>query len=229
MRRFPALIAVAALALSTPSLAKPPETWDGLVLVKSKKLENVYLLPDADFRVYTKVMLDTPEVAFRKNWRRDSNSSNRGVGGNISEADARKILDEAEKRFERIFTERFSKGGFEIVTTPGPDVLRVQTALVNLDIAAPDKMSASHTRTYTREAGQATVVVRAKDSVSGQTLGQAIDAQWTGDNGPYFRNRTTNIADFEALFDDWARDTVAGIAKLKASSPIDANGALRRR
>jgi hypothetical protein len=228
MRRFPALIAVIALTLSAPALTKPPETWDGLVLVKSKKLKNVYLLPDADFRAYTKVMLDTPEVAFRKNWRRDSNSNSRGMGSNISEADARKILDEAQTRFGRIFEEAFRKGGFEIVTAPGPDVLRVQTALINLDIAAPDKMSASHTRTFTREAGQATVVVRAKDSVSGQTLGQAIDADWAGDNGAYMRNRTTNIADFEALFDDWARHTVAGIAKLKASSPIDANGALRR-
>ena len=228
MRKFPALVAVIALSLAAPAYPKPPETWDGLILVKSKKLENVYLLPDADFRVYTKVMLDTPEVAFRKNWRRDTNSNSRGMG-NISEEEARNILDEAEKRFERIFSEAFSKGGYEIVTAPGPDVLRVQTALINLDIAAPDMMTASHTRTYTREAGQATVVVRAKDSVSGQTLGQAIDAQWTGDNGPYFRNRTTNIADFEDLFDSWARDTVAGIAKLKASSPVDADGTLRRK
>jgi len=228
MRKFPALVAVIALSLAAPAYPKPPETWDGLILVKSKKLENVYLLPDADFRVYTKVMLDTPEVAFRKNWRRDTNSNSRGMG-NISEEEARNILDEAEKRFERIFSEAFSKGGYEIVTAPGPDVLRVQTALINLDIAAPDMMTASHTRTYTREAGQATAVVRAKDSVSGQTLGQAIDAQWTGDNGPYFRNRTTNIADFEDLFDSWARDTVAGIAKLKASSPVDADGTLRRK
>ena len=53
---------------------EPPTTWDGLVRVESKKLRLVYLRPGADFRAYSKVMLDPTEVAFRKNWLRNYNA-----------------------------------------------------------------------------------------------------------------------------------------------------------
>ena len=46
----------------------PAAKLDGLVRVKSKRLDVVYLQPGADFRSYTKVMLDPTEVAFAKNW-----------------------------------------------------------------------------------------------------------------------------------------------------------------
>jgi hypothetical protein len=43
-----------------------PDTWDGLVEVKPKRMDAAYLLPGADFRSYTKVMIDPSEVAFRE-------------------------------------------------------------------------------------------------------------------------------------------------------------------
>ncbi|HEX4739602.1 MAG TPA: DUF3313 family protein [Allosphingosinicella sp.] len=227
MRRLPALIAAIALIAMPVDAAKMPESWDGLMLVKSKRLENVYLLPGADFRIYTKVMLDPPEVSFRKNWQRDTNNGTRSLARRVSDRAARDILDEAQKRFQRIFAEAFQKAGFEIVSEPGEDVLRVSTALVNLDVQAPES-TAARTYTFTREAGQATVLVQAKDSLSGQLLGRAVDAQLAGDNGPYLRNRSTNIGDFEDLFTQWAKHSVDGIALLKTLSPVEAGG-LRRR
>lgn len=229
MRKFPALIAAIALSAVTVAEAKVPDTWDGLVLVKSKRLENVFLLPDADFRAYTKVMLDPAEVAFRKNWQRDVSSSGPGLSRRVSDRHAREILDEAQKRFERIFAEAFQKAGYELVTQPGEDVLRVSTALLNLDVQSPDTMSAGRSRSYSREAGHATLVIQVKDSLSGQLLGRAIDAQFAGDNGPFLRNQAMNIADFEALFERWARRSAQGLGELKANSPVDADGALRRR
>ena len=54
-RRLAALILASALVAGGPALAaKAPTTWDELVLVKSKKLDLVYLLPDAtrdDWRI----------------------------------------------------------------------------------------------------------------------------------------------------------------------------------
>lgn len=63
-----AAIASAILLAGVAAAAKPPSTWDGLVLVGSKRLDLVYLQPGADFRGYSKVMLDPTEVAFHKNW-----------------------------------------------------------------------------------------------------------------------------------------------------------------
>jgi len=228
--RFPSLIAAIALAAAAPvGAAKAPASWDGLTLVKSKRLAHVYLLPNADFRGYTKVMLDPAEVAFRKDWQRDVNSGTRSLSGDVGDRHARKMLDEAQKRFDREFAEAFRKAGYEIVTEPGEDVLRVSLGLLNLDVQAPDTMAAARSRSYSREAGHATLVVQVKDSLSGQLLGRAVDSQWAGDTGPYLRNQTTNIADFEQLFAQWAKRSTQGLAELKALSPIDADGALRRR
>ena len=48
---------------SAPAMAKSaPPNWDGLVEVKAKQLDLAYLLPGADFRPYTKVLLDEPEA-----------------------------------------------------------------------------------------------------------------------------------------------------------------------
>ncbi|MBV8306649.1 MAG: hypothetical protein JO274_04145, partial [Gammaproteobacteria bacterium] len=37
---------------------EPPQEWDGLARVKSKKLDHVYKLPGADFSGYRRVRLD---------------------------------------------------------------------------------------------------------------------------------------------------------------------------
>jgi len=99
-----ALAGAALLMVSVPSAAKAPASWDGLVQVKSKKLDLVYLMPGADFRGYSKVMIDPTEVAFEKNWRRNYNNSATGLGGRISEDELAKIINEAVPAATDIFT-----------------------------------------------------------------------------------------------------------------------------
>src|SRR5207244_2107883 len=72
---------------------KAPDTWDNLVRVSSKKLDLVYLQPGADFRGYSKVIIDPTEVAFRKDWARDYNRDIRGVSRRVSEKDVRTAID----------------------------------------------------------------------------------------------------------------------------------------
>jgi len=225
-RRFTTIVAAALLAVSAaPILAQTKDNWDGLVRVKSKNIEAVYLLPQADFRSYTKVMLDPSEVAFRKNWQRDQNSSRMDLSRRVSDEDARRILDAARSGFDKVFREAYEKAGYQVVDAPGADVLRMRTAVVNLDVSAPDIMAPGRSRTYSREAGGATLVLEARDSLSGQILGRAIDAETTGDVGPYLRNSVTNVAEFERLFSEWARASANGLSKLKSLSPIDPTGA----
>ncbi len=230
MKRSINTAAIAALlGLAAPSTAaKAPDTWDGLLRVKAKKVENVYLLPNADFRGYTKVMLEPTQVAFRKNWQRDINRGTGGFDRHVSDADARRILDEATAGFIGDFHKAFTDAGYQIVTAPGPDVLRISTAVINLAVDAPDTMSATVTRTYTPEAGEATLVVEAEDSVTGQILGRAVDERVIGDAAPYLRNRASNRGDFERMFRHWAKLSAEGLGELKSLSPIDTEGQLRR-
>jgi hypothetical protein len=221
--RFAAAAAALVLAGSQPAViqaASPPAEWDGLTLVKSKKLDRVYLLPGADFRPYTKVMLDPTEVAFRKNWVRDYNSTTRGLNQRMSQQDADKIMDAVRNGMAEIFTKAYSDAGYEVVQTPGPDVLRVRTGVLNLYIAAPDIMTAGRSKTFSEDAGEATLVLEARDSQTGALLGRALDRQAAGDSRPYLRNSVTNRADFQRIFTRWAKASVEGLAKLKASSPL---------
>ena len=227
------LIGLAALAVAATPLAaqdNPAETgWEGLVEVKSKKLDDVYLRPQADFRGYTKVMIDPTEVSFKKNWQRDQNRDRLSLANQVTDRDARRILDGAQQSFQRLFAEAYASEGFEIVTTPGPDVLRLSTSIVDLDVVAPDVMEPGRTRTYSREAGEATLVVEVKDSLTGQLLGRAVDERESTDMGPYIRNSVTNAAAFEQIFRRWARTSADGLAELKALSPIDPSALQSRR
>jgi hypothetical protein len=226
-RRAFAVTALAVLTLASATAtatAGPPANWDNLVRVKGKRMQNVYLLPGADFRPYTKVMLDPTELAFKKNWARDYNSrTTRSLSGRVSDADVEQMVEEGGKVATEIFTQSFNTGGFPVVATPGPDVLRVRTAIINLSVTSPDKMTAGRSRTYSGEAGSATLVIEARDSVTGALLGRVVDSQVAGDSSIYLnRTRTSNRADFRALANTWAKNTVRGLHELKATSP--ANG-----
>lgn len=213
------------LAGQERAIGQATETnWDGLVRVKAKKLDYVYLAPQADFRGYTKVMVEPTQVAFRKNWQRDQNRDRVELSNRVSDRDARRILDEAQQGFHKLFVEAYQKDGYEVVTAPGPDVLRLSTAVVNLDLTAPDVQTMGRSRTYSRDSGEATLVLEARDSLTGAVLGRAVDQRDTSDAGPYIRNSVTNAGEFEQVFSRLARTSAEGLAELKELSPVDPRG-----
>jgi len=218
------LSALAIVVCSTGSVAKAPATWDGLVQVKSKKLALAYLLPSADFRAYSKVMFDPPEVAFSKNWQRDYNRSTMTLGSRISDKDIKEAVDQAKQSLAQIFPDRFAKEGYQVSAEPGPDVLRLSLAIIDLTVAAPEQNLPGRSRTYSVDAGEATFAIEARDSLTGQLLGRAVDRREAGEGPNYRRTYSSNIADFEALFDTWARIAARGLNELKAMSPVNTDG-----
>src|SRR6187549_3556782 len=99
-----AAVATVSIVTSPAAVAKPPTNWDGLVQVKSKRLDLVYLQPGADFRGYTKVMVEPTEVAFAKNWQRDYNRGSRSLSGRVSNRDVEEAVSEGVKAAHDIFT-----------------------------------------------------------------------------------------------------------------------------
>jgi len=97
----------------------------------------------------------------------------------------------------------------------------VATGVINLYINAPDVMSAGTTRTYTANAGEATLVIETRDSLTGALLGRVVDRRETRESGhAQITNRVTNTSDFRVLFKDWANVTIKGLDELKAHSPV---------
>lgn len=227
-------LAVAALAAAiassrTPAFAaKAPTTWDGLVQMKSKRLRLVYLQPGADFKAYQKVLLDPTEVAFAKDWRRDYNSTAMGLEGRVSEKEVQKIVSDAIQAAGDIFVKAFVDGGYPVVATPGSDVLRLKTAILNIRVSAPERRTAGRSYSFSDDAGEATFVVEARDSTTGALLGRAVDRREAGDTTIGWRNRVTNRADFRRLVKTWADINVKGLNELKAMSPINNQGTSQR-
>ena len=220
-RRMLTAAAIILTGIAYPvAAADVPLEWDGLRKVASKRLQYVYLQPGADFRGYTKVMVDPTEVSFRKNWARKFNQSSRDLDGRVSEREIQDAISKGVIAASDIFAEAWRKGGYEVVSQPGPDVLRVQTAVANITVNAPDVRTSPRSRSFSDEAGEATLVVEVKDSLTGALLGRAIDPAIVGDNSVAWRTRVSNRADFRDVVERWAADGVRGMGELKALSPI---------
>lgn len=199
------------------------QSWDGLVEVKPKRMDAAFLMPGADFRPYRKLMLDPATVAFRKDWMKRVNTAAR-LSERITQEDAEKIAAAARDNFTEVFTEAFRNAGYEIVTAPGADVLRVRAGVVDLYIAAPDTQSSGRSRTYTMEAGEATLFLEVRDSSSGALLGRALDQRATRNTGSLrVTNQATNLSDFRVLFRKWADISVKGLDNLRKLSPVPEN------
>lgn len=217
---FTGAIAVLMMAGGAANAAKPPTTWDGLVQVKSKRLDLVYLQPGADFRAYTKVMIEPTEVSFARNWQRDYNRSTRSLSSRVSDKDVQDTISEAVKAADGIFANAWTKGGYAVVNAPGPDVMRVKTGVVNIWVTAPDQPTAGRSYSFSEEAGHATLFVEARDSMTGALLGRAVDQRVVGDNFTSWRTSVSNRADFRDQVVQWADISVRGLSELKALSPI---------
>jgi hypothetical protein len=197
-----------------------PDNWDGLVQIKPRRMDMVYVLPGADFRPYSKVMLDRTEVAFRKDWLKNMNDT-RTVSRKIDDGEVAKIKEAASSNFSDVWTKALERAGYQVVTAPGPDVLRLSTTIANLYINAPDTMEAGRVSTYTAEAGEATLILEVRDSRTNALLGRVVDRRETRSSvAMQPANRVTNQADFRSLFSQWASIAGKGLEELKALSPV---------
>jgi hypothetical protein len=209
---------LAMFGLASLASGQTPDSPDGLVKVAPRKMELAWLRPGADFRPYTKVIIDKTQVAFLPNWLRDYNI-NADLGSKISVAQANQIMAAAQTNFDEIFRDAFRKAGYEVVTAPGPDVLRVNSAILDLDVNAPAGMSGFQT-TYIITAGQAALIVEVRDGATNALLGRVADRRETQDLGRQIASNATNLYDFRLLFTHWANICTNALGELKSASPI---------
>ncbi len=225
-----ALVTGACIAAAGAHRDAAPAGPEVLVKAKSKRFDALYLLPGADFRGYTKVMLDPARVAFAEDWSRDINQT-MDLMRRTSTEEAEQIAEQASTGFGGVFANVFRNAGYEVVTAPGADVLRLSPQVVDFLITAPESLTASpRTRVYAAEAGQATLVLEFHDSTTGALLGRAVDRSTAGDRGhlgnrarirlAYQISTVSNRADFEALFATWASGSVRCVEDLKTQSPV---------
>ena len=175
--RMITLVCVATMGAAT-AFAQPqpasPQIGNELVKWITQTFDEAYVKPEANLASYRKVMLDQPQVVFRQNWLKDINNT-RDVSRWLKPADQQQYVDDMSAGMGQTFAEVFRSRGYEVVTAPGPGVLRVTPSVTDLWLNAPDIQSSNLTRTFNRETADATLVVDARDAVSGTVLAHFVD------------------------------------------------------
>ena len=164
---------VSAVAKSNKDL--PETTVEGLVRVPNpERMAVVYAEPGANLSQYNRVYLVEPYVAFKKNWQRDQN---RGYANKITTNDMNRIKINVADLFMEVFTEELQEGGYELAAERAADVLIVKPAIIDLDVNAPDTMSAGRSRTYAQDAGSMTLYIELYDAETDDLLAKALDGK----------------------------------------------------
>lgn len=214
-----AVVGVATLPsrFATAGAGEPPAEWDGLVRTEHKQLDAFYVLPDAQLSSYKRIRLDPAQVSFAKNWK--PNESQRNPSARLNDQDIERIRSGVATEFDKVFRDELSKAGYVLTDTDGEDVLRTTPMIVNLYIAAPDKMTPGRSTTYTSSTGQLSLVLALSDSVTGEHLVRAVDTHRGRDTGRFqVSNSVYNLATAREAFDKWARIFVAELNDAKSGA-----------
>lgn len=211
------------LGCASTSETVPTTTPDGLDLVRSDKHSAVSIKPEAQLDIYNEFAIVPCEVAFRKNWQRDYNSSHRSSGQQIKERDIDRIKRELGEECTAFFTDALSEEpSYNLVTEwqQGQDVLLVRPNIVNLNITSPDVSSPSMTRSYSASAGSMTLYLELIDAETSEVLVRAYDSKADPDSFVNYANKITNRQAADRMLKNWAtrlREAMDAVMRPSAS------------
>ena len=210
------LLAFCALISLTPAAsAQAPvaATSDGLVAVRSWNLDELYLRPNADLSTYRSVMIDPVQVSFRQDWNRDFVDPHAKIR-RLSQDDARHIADDTAVGLQNALADAFRARGYTIATAPGAGVLRLSPTLTNVYVnAVEDIYTGGTTKSFTKDAGEATLLLDVRDAASGSLVARVVDRRTAQEaKGTQITQRADVIRSphvtanfyFEDLFRKWS-------------------------
>jgi len=207
---FVLCVAVLGAAACAAEPQAPSEAVrDGLVAVQSRNLDELYLRPNADLAAYRKVLIDPVRAEIRSDWQRNLNYT-RNVSRWVGPDDAKRIAADAAANLESAIAQTYKARGYEIAAAPEPGVLRLSASVADLFVNAPDRYSPWTVKTFTRDAGQATLLLEARDAVSGTLLARVVHHGTAREISRI--NAASDVSNrfwFETLFRRWTADCIA--------------------
>ena len=216
----------AGLTLTSPSdvsAAEPPPqvSKDGLQLKTHTKQRVVYVKPGATFNQYNRVMILDCYVEMQKGWQQNYNANVAGgdPSREVSNNDVQRITSSLAAEFKKVFTTELQKGGYQVTNTPAPDVLLLRPAIINVQVTAPDIMSAGMDVNVITSAGSGTFYLELWDPSTNTILARAMDAE--ADQQPFARqaNAVTNRQAADIILSNWADDLVRHLDAVRGKPP----------
>jgi len=185
----------------------PEVSPEGMELVKNTRSTIAYRKEGVNFADYDKIQISNSTVAFKKNWQRDYNRDQRTLSTKINDREVVRIKESVAKLFDETFTEEFTKSSnYKITDQAVAGTLLLKPAIINLDINAPDILTATNIKTYVDTAGEATLYLEMYDAVSGEILARIVDSKEARDKGYYqWATRVSNRQDAKIIIRKWAK------------------------
>jgi len=209
---------------ATPEFQTGPDaevTHDGLTRLDRTVLDVVWARTDIDLTSYNKIMFEGVGIEFRPV---DGPYSGRaGTGGVSRTTSSRSVfqLDEATKTLVReeisgAFVEEMANSDvYQIVETPGPEVLLLRVGLLDVISRVPPT-PIGRSSIFLDSVGEATLVLELRDSTSNAILARAVDRRAADRPGSTVMesNTATNRADVRRLGRRWASLIRGGVEDL---------------
>jgi hypothetical protein len=216
----PGAVQVASPGLRLETGPDAPVTHDGLRRVENARADLAFVKPGVDLRGYSKVVLDPVSIAYKRP-QRAKRSGRAGDEFALSP----KQTDQMKRYFQEAFEAELGKSQvYQLVSEPGPDVLRVRGQIVDLVVNVPPRSPSGPDRTFVASAGEMTLVLELSDSESGEVLARVADRRAarspTGDLTE--SSPVSNWSEVRRMFARWARllrerlDTVRELPALPA-------------
>lgn len=202
MRTKPIALAIAALA-AAGALAVAYAADEALAPRHSSGLDEVRAAPAA--AAFRKAYVAPIEVSFRKGWPRDANKIQ---AYHQSPEEDRRIADDMAGGLRDALVGALRDRGYEVVGSEGPGVLVLRTRLADLQVNSVDRAGVPYTKTFVREAGEATLHLEGFDGGSGARVLVVNDhgkARF-GQRGAERASDVTQRFWFDELFRRWAGD-----------------------
>ena len=200
--------------------APPQVSKDGLQLKTHTKQRVVYVKPGATFNQYKRVMILDCYVAMAKDWQQNY-TANEGaeLDRQVTDADVQRIESTLSAEFKKVFTSELQKGGYQVTTTPAPDVLLLRPAIINVRVTAPDLMTAGMDVNVITSAGSGTFYLELWDPSTNTILARAMDAE--ADQQPFAQqaNAVTNRQAADIILRKWADDLVRHLDAVRGKPP----------
>ncbi len=203
-----------ACASGTPAVDRgEPLSYDGLTPVTGTLMTRVWIREGFSLEGYHKVILESAGIQFRPVTRPAANGKRTAAtefplsAGQKAELQ-RLIREEFEKALERLT--------LDVVTEPGPDVLRVRGMILDVVSRVPPEGTEA-ARYFLDSVGQATFVVELIDSQTSTVLVRALDTRAARVPGAGQRSTAAgNRARVRALIARWANLLVDALNDLTA-------------
>lgn len=172
-----AAAAIAACTTAPPTIQQGPNaevTYDGLHRIDNAAFKMAWADPEIDFSRYTKIMPGGAFFEFRAVKKTPAATSMRRTNESEFYIDE-KGRERLKEEVSAVFNEELAKSTrFTITDAPGHDVIIIRGGLHDIiSRVPPDLIGAGEI--YLRSVGEATLILEAVDSQSGEVIYRAVE------------------------------------------------------